>query len=116
MICGEPKFGDRQVDTLTNPTVIGEILSPSTEGYDRGLKWLQYRMIESLQEYILVSQQEARVEVFRGLADGKWMLSDFAGPDAICKLESVDCEIPLSAIYSGITFKESPPRISPMLL
>jgi Uma2 family endonuclease len=116
VICGQPEFTDAKVDTLINPTVIIEVLSPSTEAYDRGLKWLQYRTIESLQEYVLVSQGEARVEVFRRQPEGKWILSDFAGPDAVCKLETVDCGIPLSAIYHGVTFKESPPRIQPMLL
>src|SRR5712692_7135469 len=65
VVCGEPRYADNQIDTLLNPMLLIEMLSPSTEAYDRGFKSAQYRTIESLQEYALVSQAEPRVEVFR---------------------------------------------------
>ena len=70
VVCGDPKFADRRTDTLLNPSLIVEVLSPSTERKDRGFKFAQYRTLASLQEYALVSQEEHRVEVFRRQA--KW--------------------------------------------
>ncbi len=112
VLCGPPKFRDGQLDTLINPTAIIEVLSPSTEAYDRGFKFTQYRTISSLDEYILVSQKEARVEVFRRQASGQWLFSDFSGLDAVCKLGSLDCQIPLSAIYRDVTFPDEPSQPS----
>ena len=109
VICGEPKFADDQKDTLLNPTFLAEVLSPSTEAYDRGFKSQQYRKIESLQEYALVSQTEPRLEVFRRQPDGRWLLSEFAGLDAVSRFESLSCEIPLAEIYSKITFTGDEP-------
>jgi Uma2 family endonuclease len=104
VVCGEARFADNQKDTLLNPTFLAEVLSLSTEAYDRGFKSAQYRKLESLQEYALVSQTEPRVEVFRRQAGGGWLLSEFAGLDAVCRFESLDCQIALSDIYKRITF------------
>src|SRR5262249_47890138 len=104
--CGEPKFAGDQRDTLVNPTVVLEVLSPSTEGYDRGFKSEQYRSIESLQEYGLISQVRPHIEVFRRQPHGKWLLSDFGGLEAVCRLESIGCEIALSEIYEKVNFGE----------
>src|ERR1700687_5113392 len=76
VVCGEPRFVDGLADTLLNPILIIEVLSPSTEAYDRGFKFAQYRTLESLQEYALVSQSEARVEIFRRQPSGDWLLSE----------------------------------------
>ena len=103
VVCGQPQFADDQKDTLLNPTVLIEVLSPSTEAHDRGLKFAQYRKLESLKEYVLVSQQEARVEVFSRRAAGQWLMTDFIGAETECRLESVACTFPLSAIYAGLT-------------
>ncbi len=113
VVCDKPQFADGLRDTLTNPIVIVEVLSPSTELHDRDFKARHYRTVESMQEYVLVSQKEARVEVHQRQGSGKWILSDFAGLDAVCKLESVDCEIPLSAVYLGVTFEEVRPPLLP---
>jgi Uma2 family endonuclease len=86
VVCGPPMFLDSEVDTIANPTLILEVLSPTTEAYDRGFKFAQYRKIESLQEYGLVSQSEARVELFRRQPNGQWVYSDFAGLDAFVGL------------------------------
>jgi Uma2 family endonuclease len=104
VVCGPPAFADNQKDTLLNPTLIVEVLSPSTEAHDRGLKFAQYRQIESLQEYGLVSQSEPRVEIFRRQPSGDWLLSEFIGLDATCSFHSVDCRISLSEIYFQVVF------------
>jgi len=106
VVCGEPRFLDGRGDTIINPTLIIEVLSPSTEAYDRGLKFAQYRKIESLQEYMLVSQAEALVEVFRRRANGEWSYSEVAGLDSVCSLESVECRVALAEIYAKVTLGE----------
>lgn len=110
VICGKPQFIDGQLDTLTNPTLLLEVLSPSTEAYDRGFKSSQYRKIDSLCEYALVSQKEPRVEIYQRRENQQWLISEAAGLDASFHLESVDCEISLGEVYQNITFEESAPR------
>jgi Uma2 family endonuclease len=107
VFCGEAKLADRHNDTLLNPTMIAEVLSPSTEGYDRGLKSTHYRTIDSLQEYALVSQSEPRVEVYKRQLDHRWLLTEFAGPDAVCRFESLDLGVALADIYHNISFDEA---------
>jgi Uma2 family endonuclease len=104
VVCGEPKFADDQKDTLLNPTFLAEVLSPSTEAYDRGFKSAQYRMLESLQEYALVSQTEPRLEVFRRQTGGGWLLSEFAGLNAVCRFDSLDRQVALTDIFERVTF------------
>jgi Uma2 family endonuclease len=104
VVCGPPKLLDSHKDTLLNPILIVEVLSPSTEAYDRGFKFAQYRTLESLKEYALVSQTEPRVEVFRRQSSGDWLLSEAVGLEAVCRLESVDSSVALSEIYANITF------------
>jgi Uma2 family endonuclease len=109
VICGEPQFLARRTDTVTNPVAIFEVLSPSTEPYDRGLKAQQYRNVPSLREYAVISQTEPRIELFRRGANG-WLLIESLGVDQSCHLESLGCELPLAEIYRRITFdpKEAP--------
>jgi Uma2 family endonuclease len=109
VVCGEPKLVDRRNDILLNPTVIIEVLSPSTEAYDRGFKFHQYQLVESLQEYGLVSRTEARVEIFRRQGNGEWLLAESVGLDAVCHFKSIACEIPLAAIYRKVNFEATPP-------
>ena len=107
VVCGDPKFAHDehdQKDTLVNPTLIAEVLSPSTEAYDRGFKSAQYRTLASLQEYALVSQAEPRIEVFHRQAGGHWLLSEAIGLEAVCRFESLDCGIPLADVYDKVIF------------
>jgi Uma2 family endonuclease len=104
VVCGEPIYADNQRDTLLNPVLLVEVPSPSTEAYDRGFKSAQYRTMASLQEYVLVSQTEPRVEVFRRRAEGDWLLSESIGLDSFCRLESVGCTLSLAAVYENVTF------------
>lgn len=102
--CGEPKFAGEEFDTLVNPIVIIEILSPSTEGYDRGAKFQHYHEIDTLREYILISQDQARIEGYRKGDDDKWVLIDVIGLDAKYEILTVDCVLALRDVYENITF------------
>ena len=96
--CGAERFADEQVDVLLDPRVIFEILSPSTEAYDRGRKFEHYQQIESLAEYVLVTQDEVRVEHFRR-ADADWLYREHRNPEGVLALPSVDCRLSLERIY-----------------
>jgi Uma2 family endonuclease len=105
-LCGEPRFEDSHVDTLLNPTVIVEVLSPSTEAYDRGEKFAHYRRLETLSEYVLVAQDKMRVEHYR--RDGEhWVLTEISDPEGVLSLLAVGCEIPLREIYERVEFDGS---------
>ncbi len=104
VICGEPQFQDNVPDTLTNPILLIEILSDSTEGYDRGLKFQNYRSIDSLKEYVLVSQDKASVEKYIKHGDGFWRLSEATGLDESITLESIDCSVTLADVYDKVNF------------
>jgi Uma2 family endonuclease len=104
VVCGAPKLADDHKDTLLNPTVVVEVLSPSTEAHDRGFKFTHYRHIDSLQEYVLVWQSEPRIEIYRRQAAGDWLLSEISGLDSTCRFGSLGCEVPLSDIYNGVSF------------
>jgi Uma2 family endonuclease len=106
VVCGQPLLLDKHRDTLLNPTLIIEVLSPSTEAYDRGFKSAQYRTLESLQEYALVSQSEPRVEIYRRQPSGGWLLSESIAMEAGCRFESVGCTLALHDIYDKVTFGE----------
>ncbi len=115
VFCGTAKLADQHEDILLNPTVIVEVLSPSTERYDRGIKWTQYRTIESLQEYALVSQTEPRVEMFRRQGGGQWLFTEFVGLEATCRFESLDCAVALIDVYRGISFGDEQPAADSLL-
>ncbi len=99
--CGSPAFQDGHVDTLLNPTLVVEILSPSTEAYDRGEKFDRYREIPSLREYVLVRQDRVLVERFT-LADGGWVVGRSTRLDETLRLLSVGCDVPLGEVYARV--------------
>jgi Uma2 family endonuclease len=107
VVCGEPVFHDDHRDVLVNPLVIIEVLSPSTEAYDRGGKFAQYQQITSLTDYLLVAQDSPRVEHYVRQANGQWLYSVVSGLSGVVEIASIGCRIPLSEIYDRITF--SPP-------
>jgi Uma2 family endonuclease len=102
-VCEEPRFEDAEADTLLNPTVIIEVLSPSTERYDRGEKFAHYRRLESLREYILIAQDIRRIEHYRREGDS-WVLTEVSEPDAALVISSLSCTIRLSDIYDRVEF------------
>jgi Uma2 family endonuclease len=106
VVCGEPHFQDDVFDTLLNPVLLIEVLSDSTESYDRGKKFQHYRSIDSLQEYVLVAQDEARIEKYVRHGDGFWLLSEAVGFDATIEFSSIECKIALREVYDKINFSE----------
>jgi Uma2 family endonuclease len=104
--CGAPKFHDEHRDVLLNPKIIFEVLSTSTEAFDRGGKFIRYRNYnDTLSDYILVSQSEPLVEHFSRQADGNWLMSPTSGLDKSVYIASIDCRLQMSEIYYDIKFK-----------
>jgi len=106
-VCGPPAFDGPNQLALLNPSLIIEVLSPSTEGYDRGQKFLHYQQIPSLQEYLLVAQDEPRVELYARGPNSGWTYKMVAGPDATLLLASIDCSVVLADVYRDVKFGES---------
>jgi len=105
VICGPFDFADGRNDTITNPTVLIEVLSPSTEEYDRGKKLLHYHTIASLQEVLLLAQDRIHVEHYSRQEADLWQLRYDTGLAQTITLKSIDCLLPLAAIYEEITFQ-----------
>ena len=105
IVCEEPRFEDDVFDILLNPIIVVEVLSPSTEAYDRGDKFAHYRQLEPLQEYILVSQDKVRVDHYVRQTT-QWILTDFQALDQHLPLTSIQCELPLQEIYENVPFPE----------
>lgn len=106
VVCGSTLFEDSGRDTLLNPIVIIEVLSDSTEAYDRGEKFELYRTIPSFQEYVIVSQKKVRVEHFQRRPDGRWVLAVLGADDRL-ELESIGCELAMGELYLKV-FGDSP--------
>jgi Uma2 family endonuclease len=104
VVCGEPQFDDPQNDILLNPKIIIETLSPSTEAYDRGDKFAHYRTLNSLSDYILVTQHCYRMEHFSRQPDGRWLLTEVNDPQETLTLDSIGCALALTEIYERVTF------------
>lgn len=102
--CGEPEFEDDFVDTLLNPTLLIEVLSPSTERYDRIAKSSYYRTIDSLTEHLLVAQDEIRVEQYVKQPNGEWSLREYLALNDSAHLPSINCVLALSEVYDRISF------------
>lgn len=100
VLCGPAVLDDIQNDTLTNPTVIIEVLSPSTEAYDRGEKFEHYRKLESLAEYVLISQEKRHIEVFSRQPDGRWLLNETS--QGAARLRSIKCRLSLDDLYDKV--------------
>lgn len=108
IVCSQPEFVDSHKDTLTNPTVIFEVLSPSTESFDRGGKFGNYQSLPSLKEYVLVSQDRLRIEHFvRQPQADQWLLTVIEGIDADLVLPSIEIRLSLAEIYAKVSFEES---------
>ena len=107
VICGELEFDDEHYDTVLNPTLIVEVLSPSTEAYDRGKKFEHYQRLASLREYILVSQDSARVERFLRNEDGTWNLAIARGIDESIRFSSINVTLPLAEVYVKVEFSRN---------
>ena len=107
LIKGEPIYADQGTTTITNPVMITEVLSPSTQNYDQGDKFTYYRSIPEMEEYILISQQKYHLMQYTKTEAGKWLLSEYETEDALIQLSSVDLELELSEIYTGVDFNDT---------
>ena len=105
VICDDPQFAPNRTDTITNPTLIVEVLSPSTALEDRNAKWDEYRALASVQDYMLVSVDEAKVEVFSRQKSGKWLYEAVKGVDARIELPSLSCTLSLAEMYEQVPLK-----------
>jgi Uma2 family endonuclease len=108
VVCGEPEFVDGDLDTLTNPLLIVEVLSDSTKNYDRGEKFERYRANPGFREYVLIAQDKIHVERYVRQADGTWVLHETNKLEEEIELTSVGCRLPLSEIYFKVTFRNPP--------
>lgn len=110
VVCG-PEF-DEHGDTLLNPTVIVEVLSPTTEAYDRGSKFAHYRRLPSLTDYVMVGQNNMRLEHFQRQPDGSWLLRVAEAPDDAVELSSIACRLVVHDVYERVSF-DGPPQDAP---
>lgn len=101
VVCEKPRFADERGETLLNPTVIAEVLSDSTEAYDRGKKFDHYQTLESLTDYLLVAQDEAKIEHYARQTEG-WLLTRAKGLDDVLPLPSIGCELRLTEVYEQV--------------
>lgn len=106
VVCDPPQYVDGQLDTVTNPTLIAEVLSDSTEKYDRGGKFERYRAVPSLSDYLLVAQDRVHVELFSRQSDGRWSLRDWNDPEAGIDIESIHCRLKVAEVYAKVTFDD----------
>lgn len=108
VICGKPEIDpeDSAGETVINPTLIVEVLSDSTERYDRGTKFEHYQTIESLRQYVLVSQDQARVETYLRQLDGTWVYSETHGIEASVQFAALGVSLPMSELYDGVEFPD----------
>lgn len=105
VVCGEPQFVDERTDTISNPTMIAEVLSATTALTDRNEKLEEYLQIETVQEYLLVSQTEAKIERYRRQPSGDWVYSRISGNQSQIKLPSLGCTLMLANVYQKVTFE-----------
>lgn len=102
VVCGKSEVEDEYEDTILNPTLIVEVLSPSTEARDHTEKWEYYRKLPSLRDYLLVAQDRPRVERYTRQAEGLWLFSETEELDAILQLDSIGCTLALKDIYDRV--------------
>ncbi|MCF8015139.1 MAG: Uma2 family endonuclease [Chromatiaceae bacterium] len=107
VLCGEPVFHDERRDVLTNPALIAEVLSPSTEAYDRGSKFAHYRQLPSLRHVLLINQDQVSVDVFTRQPDDRWILDAYTNPEAEIPLDALDCRLLMREIYDRVVFGAS---------
>lgn len=102
IVCGEEEYLDNEYDTLLNPTVLFEVLSPSTESYDRGIKFKLYRSIPSLKNYVLISSTEYAAEVYTQIENNEWRLNTVKGKDSHIYISAIDYNLSLEDVYSQV--------------
>jgi Uma2 family endonuclease len=105
VVCGERLFHDQYKDVLLNPNVIIKVLSPATESFDRGEKFIRYRTwLPSLTDYLLVAQDKPIIEHFRRQANEEWVLATYTGLNGRLTIASINCTLALQEVYDGVVF------------
>jgi len=107
IICGDPQLMDEAFDTVLNPSVIVEILSPATQRYDRGEKFMLYRSIPSLQEYILIDSESINIEHYKRNDDNTWLLQEWKERTDTLTIASIGLSLPVEELYSGINLRNN---------
>ncbi|MGE3540525.1 MAG: Uma2 family endonuclease [Candidatus Tectimicrobiota bacterium] len=102
VVCGTPRFADEQQDTLLNPVVLMEVLSESTEAYDRGKKFDHYRALPSVSDYLLISQDQHKIEHFVRQPDNRWLFAAYTTLDDVVEIPSIACALPLRDVYDKV--------------
>ncbi|ALW84495.1 hypothetical protein AUC43_04985 [Hymenobacter sedentarius] len=103
VVCGPPAFNEEKTfDTLLNPTLLVEVLSPSTANNDRGEKFMFYRQIPSLQQYLILASQSIHAELYTRDELGRWVLTETRDLSAVLDLSSIGCQVPLTEVYAGV--------------
>ncbi len=102
IVCGKPEFARARTDTIVNPVVIVEVLSPSTRDYDRGQKFEHYRAVPALADYVLIHQDRIFIEYYHRERDGRWILTEISDVDGELALQAVDIRVPLREIYDRV--------------
>jgi Uma2 family endonuclease len=111
VVCDQPQYLDDRQETLLNPTLVGEVLSPSTEAYDRGDKFELYRSIPSLQEYVLIASERVLVDRYTRQPNDHWDLTSANKLDATIRLETVELDLKLADLYEKVDFTQTPPEM-----
>ena len=106
IVCGDPEYADDKELHLLNPTILIEILSPTTTSTDYREKIAEYTSVPSLQAYLIVSQDEARIEMLARQSDNTWQYQNFMGLDKVIELSSINCTLDLERVHDGIAFDE----------
>jgi Uma2 family endonuclease len=104
VVCGKPEFEDAEFDTLLNAKLIVEVLSPSTESYDRGAKFDKYRQMQSLAEYLLISQTRVHIEHYVLSPSGSWRSTERSDPNGVLELSSIGVRLKVADIYNRVRF------------
>ncbi len=115
IVCGKPEIDKQDRHAINNPAVIFEVVSPNTEHYDRGSKFAFYKELPSLREYVIITQDEPGVEVYRRNEKGEWVHSAFIGLKAAAVLKTASLKLPLSALYEDVEF-ETQSKPSPLIV
>ncbi|NET58539.1 MAG: Uma2 family endonuclease [Symploca sp. SIO2E6] len=113
LVAGEPEYYHNRTDTITNPRLIIEALSPSTKGYDKSKKFQGYRTIPTFQEYLLIDQTQIYIEHYQKTDDKRWLFSDYDESDVTIRLASASFEISISDIYNKVNFEQVDGGITP---
>ena len=105
VVCGKPEFNEgKKPDTLLNPTLLVEVLSPTTGQYDRSDKFMLYRQVPSLRQYLTLDSQSIRAELYTLDELGRWVLTETRDLAAVLDLASIGCQVPLAEVYAGVAF------------